>query len=169
MVKLLDSFRAGDEFVATIFADEKTDVPGTKEELEALLLDVGAPLSCGTLIITSAFDVAFVRSDGLIQWKGEEPPVQTVTFTSENYSAIGGDTYSVTYTDENNEEQTATFDENDMATMNLTVLKGSTLTFTASGAGDFPTVRPEGTVYTEEEGVYTITMDDDVVIYFDFS
>lgn len=169
MVKLLDSYQAGDSFVATIFADAKTDVPETAEALEALLPDVCAPLSCGTLIITSTFDVAFVRSDGLIQWKGENPPVETVTFTSENYIAIGGDTYSVAYTDENNEEQTATFDENDIGTMNLTVLKGSTLTFTATDAGDYPTVRPEGTVYTKEGGVYTITMDNDVVIYFDFS
>lgn len=90
MVKLLDSYQAGDSFVATIFADAKTDVPETAEALEALLPDVGAPLSCGTLIITSTFDVAFVRSDGLIQWKGEEPPTPPAEPVTVTLDATGG-------------------------------------------------------------------------------
>lgn len=77
MIKLLD-FDVAQPGVVTIYADTKEEVPATAEALKAALEgDLtnrwDSDIAAGSLIITSTFDVAFVRSDGLIQWKGEDP------------------------------------------------------------------------------------------------
>ena len=77
MIKLLD-FDVAQPGVVTIYADTKEEVPETDEALKAALEgDLtnrwDSDIAAGSLIITSTFDVAFVRSDGLIQWKGDEP------------------------------------------------------------------------------------------------
>lgn len=78
MLKLIDYDKA-DPTIATIYADTKEEVPetadGIRASLEGDLMQIyGTDPGAGTMIITSTFDVAFVRSDGLIQWKGEDVP-----------------------------------------------------------------------------------------------
>lgn len=108
MIKLLDSFQAGDAFVCTLFADTKAEVPETAEGIEELVGDVCAPISAGTLIITSAFETAFVRSDGLIQWKGDPAPTPPPTPVTVTLHALDGAGYIgiyYAYTDGNGETQ----------------------------------------------------------------
>ena len=61
----------------TIYADTKDEVPGTLDELKAVLAPnktaaLAGDIAAGSLIYTSALEVAFVRSEGVIQWKDDE-------------------------------------------------------------------------------------------------
>jgi len=176
MIQLLD-VNPVSKGVATIFADTKTEVPETAAALFAALepnewtKKLNPGLAAGTMIITSTFDVAFVRSDGLIQWKGEEPPVppvppepgETVSFSVRNYSGqFGTDSYTITYTDAYGEGQTQEYDENTFGDCTLDVLKDSDLTVTGDNYVYF-VCDPDTVTQTTGSNYITITMSEDVV------
>lgn len=172
MIQLLD-VNPVSKGVATIFADTKTEVPETAAALFAALepnewtKKLNPGLAAGTIIITSTFDVAFVRSDGMIQWKGEEPPTppgpgETVTFSVTSYSGqFGTDSYTITYTDAYGEEQTQEYDENTFGDCTLEVLKDSDLTVTGDNVVYFA-CNPDTVEQTSGAGWITITMSETV-------
>lgn len=101
--------------LAVIYADTKDEVPETAEAVfEALEPNeysrkLGAGLAAGTIIMTSAFDVACIRGDGLIQWKGDPvptPPPASVTVTLHALDGAGYIGVHYAYTDGNGETQT---------------------------------------------------------------
>jgi len=156
MVKLLDSFQAGDAFVCTLFADTKAEVPETAEGIEELVGDVCAPISAGTLIITSAFETAFVRSDGLIQWKGDPAPTPPPTPVTVTLNATNGRLIAQYVDTTTGEITNKTVTE---STDTIQVLSGTTITvFSGVSAGG-------GTITTTAENVEVGTNGDAAHIY----
>ena len=70
MVKItdLDIDPLKKEYKCTVFADSKSDIT-TLEQLEHdLRLPTGAHVAWGSKIITANADLAFIKSDGTINW-----------------------------------------------------------------------------------------------------
>lgn len=169
MIKLLDSFQAGDAFVCTLFADTKAEVPETAEGIEELVGDVCAPISAGTLIITSAFETAFVRSDGLIQWKGDPAPVPVVPVTVTLDATAPDGNLVAQYIDENGEIATANVHNGD--TQGITVNSNSTIvvySYMDVGRGDISTNADNVKVGEDDNGagMYLVKIENDTTIAY---
>lgn len=162
MVKLLDSFQVGDAFVCTLFADTKAEVPETAEGIEELVGDVCAPISAGTLIITSAFETAFVRSDGLIQWKGDPAPTPPAVPATVTITMQSGFKCRVGYSDANDDNTLKSVTYTTSGDYELTVPSNSTI-FVVPGDGAMSggqvitTADSEAVYYSPDNGAaYTI-------------
>lgn len=168
MIKLLDSFQAGDAFVCTLFADTKAEVPETAEGIEELVGDVCAPISAGTLIITSAFETAFVRSDGLIQWKGDPAPTPPPTPVTVTLNASAG-RLIVQYVDTTTGEiANKTVDG---STDTIQVLSGTTITVfsgVSAGSGTITTTAENVKVGENGDGahIYLVLIDGETTINY---
>lgn len=116
--------------------------------------------------MTSAFDVACIRGDGLIQWKGDPaptPPPVTVTFNVEDGALV------VQYI-EDDEIKTKIVEDTTGAT--ISVAKGSTISLCCEhteGSGDIDTDAENVTVNYEGDSsktVYLVLIDGDTTINY---
>lgn len=173
MIKVLDSFRTikslnsvqtEDAFVCTIFADTKAEVPETAEGIEELVGNVCAPLSAGTLIITSAFETAFVRSDGLIQWKGDPAPTPPAVPATVTITMQSGVKCRVGYLDANDDNTLKSAFYTTSGDYELTVPQNSTIFVVpgdgAATGGNVMTTATTETVYQNSDNgaPYTIVL-----------
>lgn len=101
-----------------------------------------------------------------------ESAPQTVKFAySEGYVVYGGDNYTVNYTNASGSQVTATYQENEITTMDIDVKKGTTLTFHASYMHDYIEITPSTAQYSYDASseTWTFTMNDDTYIGFNFN
>lgn len=67
MIKLIDSFRNGDEMIAIVYADTKAEVTGISD-IESACTDLGGTIGAGSVIYTAKREVGVVKSDETIEW-----------------------------------------------------------------------------------------------------
>jgi len=138
MIKLLD-FRREDPSSALLYADTKAEVPASAEGFEGLIEGDLTQFfdtipGAGTLIITSAFETAFVRSDGLIQWKGDPAPTPPAVPATVTITMQSGLKCRVGYLDANDDNTLKSVTYTTSGDYELTVPQNSTI-FVVPGDG----------------------------------
>lgn len=65
MIKVISiEGRTSTDRLAVLFADTKTEVPATAEDMTA----EGLPLAAGTILYTAKLETAVLKSDGTWEW-----------------------------------------------------------------------------------------------------